>query len=182
MAYMVVERAVTSDDGDTADAQPQGGVEALHQRHHLHNHAAAHKALHRLLYPEHHSPLRPADSHREHGDAGVPVPRAHDVPARHTLGEDAEQRAGRGVDGALEVVAVVGPLFLGDGGEVAGEEGVVRGDAGGGGGPGVGGAAGLGVAAVLLGAREVGGLDREGVGGVGGGLGDGEDGGGLRRR
>jgi len=58
----------------------------------------------------------------------------------------------------------------------------VRGDASGGGGPGLGGAAGLGVAAVLLGARVVGGLDREGVGGVGGGLGDGEDGGGLRRR
>ena len=44
----------------------------------------------------------------------------------------------------------------------------------------MGGTAGLDVAAVLLGAREVSSQDREGVGGVGGGLGDGEDGGGLR--
>ena len=65
---------------------------------------------------------------------------------------------------ADEAVAVVGPAIFGNGDELAREECVVRGDAGGGGGPGAGVAA---VAAVLLGARkDVGGLEREGVGGV----------------
>ncbi|PUZ62092.1 hypothetical protein GQ55_4G330000 [Panicum hallii var. hallii] len=61
--------------------------------------------------------------------------------------EDAEERAGRRVrrvQGPLEVVAVVGPApaVLRDGGKLPREEGVVRGDAGGG--------SGVGVAAVEL--------------------------------
>jgi hypothetical protein len=52
----------------------------------------------------------------------------------------------------LDVVVVVGPPVLWDGSELAREVGVVRGDADGGGG------------AVLRGAGEVGGVEREGVG------------------
>jgi hypothetical protein len=46
MAYMLVERG---NHGDTADAQTQSGVEAFHQRHQVHHHAATHEALHSLL-------------------------------------------------------------------------------------------------------------------------------------
>ena len=74
----------------------------------------------------------------------------------------------------------MGPAILRDGGELAREEGVVRGDADGGCSLGVGGAAGEGVPAVLLGERKFGGLELESVGDVGGRLG--ERGGGLRPR
>jgi hypothetical protein len=120
--------------------------------------------LHGLVYPEHHLPPWPADGDGEHPDARVTVTRPHHLPARHALEQHAEERAAsfQG-EGPLEVVAVVGPPVLRDGGEVAREEGVVRGDADGGGGPGVVGAAGLGVAAVMLGSREVGGVDFQGT-------------------
>lgn len=87
---MVVQEHVIGEDGGVPDAQPEGSVEDLHERHHLDRLASPYEPLDRLLDAEKHVPPRPDNCRREHRHAGVPIPRPHHLLTRHALEEDAE--------------------------------------------------------------------------------------------